>query len=72
MPALKPRTVSDFLVAHQKRYRIESTNNAVNAAGRRVRGFKGIQAVIKLPMETKDGWQKAWPEDDPFEKHSTE
>ena len=68
LPALKPRTVGDFLVTNQKRYRIESTNNAVNSADRRVRGFKGIQTVIKLPMEIKDGWQKVWPEDNPFEK----
>ena len=68
LPALKPRSVSDFLVANQKRYEIEYTNNAVNSAGRRVRGFKGIKAMIKLPMETKDGWQKAWPDDNPFEK----
>ena len=65
---MKPRSVSDFLVANQKRYEIEHTNNAVNSAGRRVRGFKGIKAMIKLPMETKDGWQKAWPDDNPFEK----
>ena len=68
LPVLKPRSVSDFLVANQKRYEIEYTNNAVNSAGRRVRGFKHIKAMIKLPMETKDGWQKVWPEDNPFEK----
>ncbi len=69
LPALKPRSVSDFLVANQKRYEIEYTNNAVNAAGRRVRGFKGIKAILKLPMETRDGWQKVWTEDNPFETH---
>ena len=68
LPALKPRTVSDFLVANQKKYDLEYTNNAVNAAGRRVRGFKGIKAILKLPMETKDGWQKVWQDDNPFEK----
>ena len=68
LPALKPRTVSDFLVANQKKYELEYTNNAVNAAGRRVRGFKGIKAILKLPMETKDGWQKVWQDDNPFEK----
>ena len=68
LPVLKPRSVSDYLVANQKRYEIEYTNNAVNSAGRRVRGFKHIKAMIKLPMETKDGWQKVWPEDNPFEK----
>ena len=68
LPALKPRTVSDFLVANQKKYDLEYTNNAVNAAGRRVRSFKGIKAILKLPMETKDGWQKVWQDDNPFEK----
>ena len=68
LPALKPRSVSDFLIANQKKYGIEYTNNATNSAGRRVRGFKNIKAVLRLPMETKDGWQKAWPEDNPFEK----
>ena len=68
LPALKPRTVSDFLVANQKKYDLEYTNNAVNPAGRRVRGFKGIKAILKLPMETKDGWQKVWQDDNPFEK----
>ena len=68
LPPLKPRTVSDFLVANQKKYELEYTNNAVNAAGRRVRGFKGIKAILKLPMETKDGWQKVWQDDNPFEK----
>ena len=51
-----------------KKYGIEYTNNATNSAGRRVRGFKNIKAVLRLPMETKDGWQKVWPEDNPFEK----
>lgn len=68
LPALKPLSVSDFLVANQKKYGIEYTNNATNSAGRRVRGFKNIKAVLRLPMETKDGWQKVWPEDNPFEK----
>ena len=63
---IKPRSFSDFLVANQKKYGIEHNNNQTNAAGRRVRGFKGIGAVIHLPMETADHWQKAWPADNPF------
>ena len=63
---IKPRSFSDFLVANQKKYGIEHNNNQTNAAGRRVRGFKGIGAVIHLPMETVDHWQKAWPADNPF------
>ena len=26
------------------------------------------KAILKLPMETKDGWQKVWQDDNPFEK----
>ena len=63
---IKPRSFSDFLVANQKKYGIEHNNNQTNAAGRRVRGFKGIGTVIHLPMETVDHWQKAWPADNPF------
>ena len=63
---IKPRSFSDFLVANQKKYGIEHNNNQTNAAGRRVRGFTGIGAVIHLPMETVDHWQKAWPADNPF------
>ena len=63
---IKPRSFSDFLVANQKKYGIEHNNNQTNAAGRRVRGFKGIGAVIRLPMETADHWKQVWPDDNPF------
>ena len=68
---LKQRSVSDFLIANQKKYGIEANNNQTNAAGRRVRGFSGIGAVLRLPMETVDHWQKAWPDDNPFDHKHT-
>jgi len=63
---LKPRSVSDYLIANQKKYGIEHNNNQLNAAGRRVWGFKGIGPVLKLSMTTCDGWQRAFPPDNPF------
>lgn len=63
---LKPRSVSDYLIANQKKYDIEHNNNQLNAAGRRVWGFKGIGPVLKLSMTTCDGWQRAYPTDNPF------
>jgi len=63
---LKPRSVSDYLIANQKKYGIEHNNNQLNAAGRRVWGFKGIGPVLKLSMTTYDGWQRAYPTDNPF------
>ena len=62
----KSRTVSDFLVASAKKYGIEHSNNMVNAAGRRVWGFKGIGAVLHLNVETHDGWKTTWA-DTPFD-----
>lgn len=62
-PALKLRTVSDYLVAHAKQYDIIHTNNILNLQGRRVWGFKGIGAAIQL----SDGWQKTWMET-PFDE----
>ena len=68
---LKPRSMSEFLIANKKKFGIEGNNNQTNAAGRRVRGFSGIGAVLKLPMETVDHWQRAWPEDNPFDNKCT-
>ena len=62
-PALKLRTVSDYLVAHAKQYGIIHTNNVLNLQGRRVWGFKGIGVAIQL----SDGWQKTWMET-PFDE----
>ena len=45
--AIKARGFSDALIANQRRYNLESTNNIVNASGRRVRGFVGIEALVQ-------------------------
>ena len=64
--ALKPRSFSDFLVDNQQRYHIAHNNNQLNAAGRRVWGFSGIEPLLKLPMQTCDGWQKDFSPGNPF------
>ena len=63
---LKQRSFSDFLIANQKKYGIEANNNQTNAAGRRVRGFAGIGAVLKLPIEAAEHWRKEWYDINPF------
>ena len=63
---LKPRSFSDFLIGNQKKYGIEHNNNQANAAGRRVWGFSGIEPLLKLPMQTCDGWRKDYSRDNPF------
>ena len=47
LPPLKPRSFSDFLIEHQKEYNLEHNNRVTNAAGRRVWGFEGIEALAK-------------------------
>ena len=47
MTPMKPRSVSDFLVANEKKYNLEHTNTIINAAGRRVWGFLGIELLVK-------------------------
>ena len=47
---LKPRSVSDFLVANEKKYNLEHTNTFFNSAGRRVWGFLGIEILAKPHM----------------------
>ena len=46
----------DALIANQRRYNLESTNNIVNSSGRRVRGFVGIEALVQ-PDLTPNGWR---------------
>ena len=46
MSPLKPRSFSDAVIANQQKYNLEYTNNITNAAGRRVRGFLGIQPLV--------------------------
>ena len=65
-PAMKGKTLIEYLVANQEKFGIIYTNNIINAAGRRVRGFKGIGPAIRLSGNTADGWQRVDPEDSPF------
>ncbi len=55
---LKNRSFSEFLIANQKKYSIEHSNNLTNLVGRRVWGFTGIEPVLKLPLRTVDSWQR--------------
>ena len=63
---LKNRSFSEFLIANQKKYHIEHSNNLTNLVGRRVWGFTGIEPVLKLPLRTSDGWQRDYSDDNPF------
>ena len=54
--AIKARGFSDALIANQRRYNLESTNNIVNSSGRRVRGFIGIEALVQ-PDLTPNSWR---------------
>ena len=65
-PAMKSKTLIEYLTANQEKFGIVYTNNIVNAAGRRVRGFKGIGPAIRLPGTAGGGWQIVDPEDNPF------
>ena len=44
------------LIANQRRYNLEHTNNIINSSGRRVRGFVGIEALVQ-PDLTPNGWR---------------
>ena len=63
---LKNRSFSEFLIANQKKYSIEHSNNLTNLVGRRVWGFTGIKPVPRLPLRTADGWQRDCSDDNPF------
>ena len=52
----RPEGFSDALIANQRRYNLESTNNIVNSSGRRVRGFVGIEALVQ-PDLTSNVWR---------------
>ena len=68
MTPMKQRSVADYLIGHQKQYGIEYSNNHLNYAHRRVRGFRGITAVLHPPNDTLAGFTQVWPKDNPFEK----
>ena len=69
LPALKPRSFSEALIACQNRYNLEYCNNVTNAAGRRVRGFLGIEVLVRNNMSVFSGDSKRTyvPEDIPEE-----
>ena len=54
--AIKARGFSDALIANQRRYNLEHTNNIINSSGRRVRGFVGIEALVQ-PDLTPNSWR---------------
>jgi len=68
LPPIKARKVSEFLITHQEEYGIEYTNNHLNAAHRRVRGFKGIEALVHPTGEDLKGFTQVWPKDNPFDE----
>ena len=55
LTALKPRSFSDAVIASQGKYNLEYCNNVTNAAGRRVRGFFGIEALVHSNMSVFSG-----------------
>ena len=55
LTALKPRSFSDAVIANQSKYNLEYCNNVTNAAGRRVRGFFGIEALVRPNMSVFSG-----------------
>ena len=69
LPALKPRSFSEALIACQSRYNLEYCNNVTNAAGRRVRGFLGIEVLVKnnISVFSGDSMRTYVPEDVPEE-----
>ncbi len=68
---LKQRSVSDFLIANQAKYNITYSNNHLNYAHRRVRGFRGIEALIHPSGDDLKGFTQVWPRDNPFEGKNT-
>ena len=55
LTSMKPRSFSDAVIASQERYHLEYCNNVTNAAGRRVRGFWGIEALVHLNISVFSG-----------------
>ena len=71
LTTMKPRSFSDAVIGSQSRYNLEYCNNVTNAAGRRVRGFFGIEALVHpnisvfsgdslrtyVPKDAPEGWR---------------
>ena len=69
LPALKPRSFSEALIACQSCYNLEYCNNVTNAAGRRVRGFLRIEVLVRnhISVFSGDSMRTYVPEDVPEE-----
>ena len=67
LTAMKPRSFSDAVIASQNRYNLEYCNNVTNAAGRRVRGFLGIEALVhpNISVFSGDSLRTYVPRDEP-------
>jgi len=64
---LKSRTVSDFLISNASKYHIEHTNNIHSVDGRQVWGVKGIRLMIDAGVRSRNGLQRVYAMDNPFE-----
>ena len=69
LTALKRRSFSDAVIANQGKYNLEYCNNVTNAAGRRVRGFLGIEVLVRnhISVFSGDSMRTYVPEDVPEE-----
>lgn len=45
---LAPRSFSSYIIQHEKDYNLEYSNNVMNQGNRRVRGFWGIEPLVKV------------------------
>ena len=45
---LAPRSFSSYIIQHEKDYNLEYSNNVMNQGNRRVRGFWGIEPLVKF------------------------
>ena len=45
---LAPRSFSSYIIQHEKDYNLEYSNNVMNQGNRRVRGFWGIEPLVKI------------------------
>ena len=58
--------MSDYLTANAAKYGIEHMNNVHNLDGRRVWGFKGIRLMADSGLRSRNGFQRAETDDNPF------
>ena len=65
-PAMKGKTLIEYLIANQEKFNIEYTNSITNSAGRRVRGFKRICLDTGMPDTGARRWVTVDSEDLPF------